>query len=75
MFLPISGGNFLHSYHTPLHLRYAYSFGNLLVMSLYQQFRAEGKSFIPKYSKILEAGGSQIPEELLKDSGIDISDE
>jgi oligoendopeptidase F len=44
-------------------------------MSLYQQFRAEGKSFIPKYSKILEAGGSRIPEELLKDSGVDISDE
>jgi oligoendopeptidase F len=74
MFLPISGGNFLHSYHTPLHLRYAYSFGNLLVMSLYQQFRAEGKSFIPYY-KILEAAGSRIPEELLKDSEIDISDE
>lgn len=51
---------------------YAYSFGNLPVMSLYQQFRAEGKS---KYSKILEAGGSRILEELLKNSGIDISDE
>jgi oligoendopeptidase F len=43
-------------------------------MSLYQQFRAEGKSFIPYY-KILEAAGSRIPEELLKDSEIDISDE
>jgi oligoendopeptidase F len=44
-------------------------------MSLYQQFKAEGKSFIPRYFKILEAGGSRKPEELLKDSGIDMSDE
>jgi oligoendopeptidase F len=44
-------------------------------MSLYQQFKAEGKSFIPRYIKILQAGGSRKPEELLKDSGIDISNE
>jgi oligoendopeptidase F len=63
-----------HLYHTPFYC-YAYSFGNLLVMSLYQQFKVEGTSFIPRYFKILEAGGSRKPEELLKDSGIDISDE
>jgi oligoendopeptidase F len=61
-------------YHTPFYC-YAYSFGNLLVMSLYQQFKAEGKSFIPRYFKILRAGGSRNPEQLLKDSGIDISNE
>jgi oligoendopeptidase F len=33
------------------------------------------KSFIPRYFKILEAGGSRKPEKLLKDSGIDISNE
>jgi oligoendopeptidase F len=33
------------------------------------------KSFIPTYFKILEAGGSRKPEKLLKDSGIDISNE
>jgi oligoendopeptidase F len=63
-----------HLYHTPFYC-YAYSFGNLLVMSLYQQFKVEGTSFIPRYFKILKAGGSRKPEELLKDSGIDISDE
>ena len=42
-------------------------------MSLYQQFKAEGKLFIPRYFRILQAGGSRKPEELLKDSGIDIS--
>ena len=61
-----------HFYHTPFYC-YAYSFGNLLVVSLYRQFKREGKSFIPEYFKILSAGGSQKPEELLKESGIDIS--
>lgn len=61
-----------HFYHTPFYC-YAYSFGNLLVLSLYQQFREEGKSFISKYLKILSAGGSEKPETLLKDSGFDIS--
>ena len=61
-----------HFYHTPFYC-YAYSFGNLLVVSLYRQFKREGESFIPEYFKILSAGGSQKPEELLEESGIDIS--
>jgi oligoendopeptidase F len=61
-----------HFYHTPFYC-YAYSFGNLLVMSLYHQFKLEGKSFIDRYFKILSSGGSQKPERLLHDSGIDIS--
>jgi oligoendopeptidase F len=61
-----------HFYHTPFYC-YAYSFGNLLVLSLYQKFKKEGQSFIPKYFKILSSGGSRKPEELLKESGIDIS--
>lgn len=61
-----------HFYHTPFYT-YAYSFGNLLVLSLYQQYKLEGKSFVPKYMKILSAGGSRKPEELLKEAGIDIS--
>ncbi|MFY3740792.1 MAG: oligoendopeptidase F [Candidatus Nitrosomirales archaeon] len=64
-----------HFYHTPFYC-YAYSFGNLLVLSLYQQYKLEGRSsFVPKYFKILSAGGSRKPEELLKESGIDISEE
>jgi oligoendopeptidase F len=61
-----------HFYHSPFYC-YAYSFGNLLVLSLYQQFKNEGPSFVPKYFKILSSGGSRKPEELLKESGIDIS--
>jgi oligoendopeptidase F len=63
-----------HFYHSPFYC-YAYSFGNLLVLSLYQQFKTEGVPFIPKYFKILSSGGSRKPEELLKESGIDTSKE
>jgi oligoendopeptidase F len=62
-----------HFYHSPFYC-YAYSFGNLLVLSLYHQFKLEEKkSFIPKYLSILSAGGSRKPESLLKESGIDIT--
>ena len=62
-----------HLYHTPFYC-YAYSFGNLLVLSLYHQFRREGKSsFFPKYYKLLSSGGSRKTEEILSDIGIDIS--
>jgi oligoendopeptidase F len=46
-----------HIYHTPFYV-YAYTFGQLLVLSLYQQFKKEGESFKPRYLAILSAGGS-----------------
>ena len=60
-----------HIYHTPFYV-YAYAFGQLLVFSLYQQFKAEGDSFKPKYLNILSAGGSEAPAKILGDAGIDI---
>ncbi|MER5174366.1 MAG: M3 family oligoendopeptidase [Candidatus Nitrosocosmicus sp.] len=63
-----------HIYHSPFYC-YAYSFGNLLVMSLYQQYKNEGKDFIPKYIRILSSGGTKKPENLLMDEGIDITKE
>ena len=60
-----------HFYHTPFYV-YAYSFGKLLVLSLYKQFKAEGESFKPKYKKILAAGGSEAPARILAEAGIDI---
>lgn len=63
-----------HFFHTPFYC-YAYSFGNLLVLSLYRQYKLEGKSFVPKYLDILAAGGSRKPEELLMDAGFDITKE
>jgi len=60
-----------HIYHTPFYV-YAYTFGQLLVLSLYQQYKAEGEAFKPRYLKILSAGGSEAPAKILGDAGIDI---
>ncbi len=60
-----------HIFHTPFYV-YAYAFGQLLVFSLYQQFKAEGEAFKPKYLKILSAGGSEAPAKILAEAGIDI---
>lgn len=60
-----------HIYHTPFYV-YAYAFGQLLVLSLYKQFKTEGESFKPRYIKILEMGGAETPEKILQKAGIDI---
>jgi oligoendopeptidase F len=60
-----------HFYHSPFYV-YAYAFGQLLVFSLYRQFKNEGEAFKPKYLKILSAGGSEAPAKILSDAGIDI---
>jgi oligoendopeptidase F len=53
---------------------YSYVFGELLTLSLYRMYREEGKSFVPRYLALLEAGGSDSPEALLKPLGVDIHD-
>ena len=50
---------------------YSYIFGELLVLSLYRIYREEGRSFVPKYVELLEAGGSDSPGALLKPLGVD----
>ena len=61
-----------HFYHTPFYC-YAYSFGNLLALSLFQRYKKDGKDFVPAYINILAAGGSKKPEKLLAEYGFDIS--
>lgn len=60
-----------HFYHTPFYC-YAYSFGNLLALSLFQRYKNEGKDFVSAYVNILSAGGSEKPETLLSKYGMDI---
>ena len=62
-----------HFYNTPFYV-YAYSFGQLLVLSLYARFREEGKAFIPRLKRLLAAGGSKPPVELLKSEGFEVAD-
>jgi oligoendopeptidase F len=61
-----------HIYEVPFYV-YAYAFGQLLVLSLYQQYKVEGEAFKPRYVKILSTGGSQAPVKLLAEAGIDIT--
>jgi oligoendopeptidase F len=63
-----------HIYETPFYV-YAYAFGQLLVLALYQQYKAEGEAFKPRYIKILSAGGSQAPARICAEAGIDIRSE
>jgi oligoendopeptidase F len=62
-----------HLYHTPFYV-YAYSFGQLLVLSLYRQYLQEGDTFKQRYFKILEAGGSASPKSILENAGINMHD-
>ncbi len=61
-----------HIYATPFYV-YAYAFGQLLVFALYKRYQEEGESFKPKFMRILSAGGSVAPVELLKEVGIDVT--
>jgi oligoendopeptidase F len=60
-----------HIFGSPFYC-YAYSFGNLLVLALYQQYRKQGRAFVPKYLNLLATGGSKSPEAILADVGVDI---
>ncbi len=61
-----------HIFHTPFYC-YAYAFGNLLTLSLYKMYLEEGKSFVPKYIKFLSYGGSESPQKILQELGINIT--
>jgi len=60
-----------HFIHSPFYC-YAYGFGELLVLALYQLYRQEGAAFVPRYLELLSAGGSDTPQSLLARVGIDI---
>jgi oligoendopeptidase F len=62
-----------HFINTPGYV-YAYAYGQLLALSVYQRYRAEGESFVPAYIELLSSGGSRSPEELGAMVGIDLAD-
>jgi len=75
-FLPVQKWNWITIPHflfeNPFYV-YAYAFGQLFVLALYQKYLKEGKDFVPKYIKLLAAGGSKSPIELTSEIGIDIT--
>ncbi len=62
-----------HFINTPGYV-YAYAFGELLVLALFNLYRHEGPSFAPKYLEVLSAGGSDKPENILAKVGVNLSD-
>lgn len=53
---------------------YAYSFGELLVLSLYQKAKQEGPAFADRYEALLRLGGSRSPFELMETVGVNMRD-
>ncbi len=62
-----------HFTGTPFYV-YAYSFGELLVLSLFRQWQAEGDAFAGRYLDMLRAGGSLTPAELVAKVGVNLDD-
>ena len=61
-----------HFYNAPFYT-YAYSFGQLIVLALYQQYRQEGEPFKERYFRILSYGGSAAPAAILEEAGLDMA--
>ncbi|TVQ67672.1 MAG: M3 family oligoendopeptidase [Balneolaceae bacterium] len=63
-----------HFLHSPGYV-YAYAFGELLVLSLFDLYQqSDPKEFSEKYLELLSAGGSDWPAELIGKMGMDIRD-
>lgn len=62
-----------HFLHTPGYV-YAYAFGELLVLALYDSYKSQKNGFSDKYLSLLEAGGSDWPHNLVSTMGLDIKD-
>jgi oligoendopeptidase F len=63
-----------HFLHVPFYV-YAYTIGELLVLSLYAKSKKEGAAaFEPKYLDLLKAGGSLSPQQLMAKMDIDLHD-
>lgn len=62
-----------HFLNTPGYV-YAYAFGELLVLALYNLFQQQGASFVPLYTELLASGDSDYPVNLLAKVGVNLND-
>ena len=60
-----------HFFFAPFYV-YAYSFGELLTLSLYQRSKSMGPEFADKYVDVLKLGGSKTPHELMALLDVDL---
>lgn len=62
-----------HFIHSPGYV-YAYAYGQLFALVIYQRWREEGKPMVAKYLRMLSAGGSLSPRQLGELVGCDLDD-
>jgi oligoendopeptidase F len=53
---------------------YAYAYGQLLALSVYERYEQTGPELVPRYLEMLAAGGSRSPQELGEIVGVDLAD-
>jgi|HubBroStandDraft_2_1064218.scaffolds.fasta_scaffold03354_4 oligoendopeptidase F len=53
---------------------YAYAYGQLLALSVYERYEQLGPELVPRYLELLAAGGSRSPQELGEIVGVDLAD-
>ncbi len=53
---------------------YAYAYGQLLALSVYERYEQTGPELVPRYLEMLAAGGSRTPQELGSIVGVDLAD-
>jgi oligoendopeptidase F len=61
-----------HFLHTPGYV-YAYAFGELLVLALYEEYTRQKNGYAEKYLDMLRTGGADRPENIVGKVGLDIT--
>jgi oligoendopeptidase F len=61
-----------HFIHSPFYV-YAYAFGELLTLALYERYKQGQPDFVERYLELLGAGAAMSPEESVAPLGIDLS--
>jgi oligoendopeptidase F len=62
-----------HFLNTPGYV-YAYAFGELLVLALFNLYQERGSAFVPQFIEVLATGDADWPENILAKIGVDLSD-
>lgn len=63
-----------HFYFAPFYV-YAYAFGELLALALYQKVKEGGREFADRYVELLRLGGSLSPDQLMATVDVDLRSE
>ena len=62
-----------HFIHSPFYV-YAYAFGELLTLALFEEYKKQGPAMAKTYIEMLEKGGSVSPQDLVTPFGFSLND-